>query len=177
MFPSAFPLSCKQRSHTQVVITGLEEWDKNIPFCSFLAHHSLLRLSLCSGVERKQWQKIEVNRRKWNDKTRKTREPERIYIYLYRAERQGDLYRGRSHNQFNHPIGNAFAQGCMCLMTETTRTHGIFVRPTKVWAWHAAFISGKSQIRYRFCPWSCKMCASCDHARQNRWAKLLQFAF
>lgn len=35
MFPSAFPFSCKQRAHTKVVITGLEEWDKNSPFCSF----------------------------------------------------------------------------------------------------------------------------------------------
>lgn len=98
MFPSAFPFSCKQRAHTKVVITGLEEWDKNSPLCSFSCTIRYFASSSFLGSEKDndRKQKGEQTEREWQRKEDK-RGWERIYgEWQQRNER---LVKGESQNQ------------------------------------------------------------------------------
>lgn len=99
--PVCFPLLLQTEITHRSGYYRLGGVKQKLPFLQLFVHPFVTLPFPLFRVQRKQWQKIEVNRRKQNDKKRVTGEWENMQRIT--AEKREDLYKGRSYNQFNHP--------------------------------------------------------------------------
>lgn len=111
MFPSASSFSCKQRAHTKVVITGLEEWDwkkkRKKAFSAAFSAGPFVSVSFplfCAGGQRQQRQESKVKRWKENEKKQDGLRG-REYTVGDGGGNKRTFHRGRTHSQFSHTIG------------------------------------------------------------------------
>lgn len=148
MLPSAVLPSCKHRSHTQVVITGSEEWDntktqqhKTPHFFFFKFFCFYFFTSSSPAFRRMQLHELTDG----NGVTG----VERLASeggFIYSGERRGaEIYRGVANHQFCQPTSNTSAGRCLCWLV---------------------FSFQESDATFQ-------KCASYDCAGQNSWGKLL----
>ena len=116
--PVCFPLLLQTEStHTKVVITGSEEWDKKKtqqqkPF-SAAFRRPFVSVSFplfLRSEKRRQRRKSKVNRWKVNGKGRQGGRETEWMVGDSRHTERPFLQKGGSNSQFNHTIGNTLAE-------------------------------------------------------------------